>query len=197
MDRLVVLVSQIFGSLAAACSLLQLLWICDDGVPYLGGINKDDSDEHALLMNCIFSTWRGLVLLYNFSFPGGFSLQISHPIHQLPVNSLLRSNQINEMEGGALFVFDLYIFGSHEKTGFHEASALASAFGMQSKLNDPAPLCTGYYTRTDVEFFRTQVILNNTTVETDSPVLRDRTIIICKSNTVLPGCKSTKVIVFR
>ncbi|XP_026423265.1 uncharacterized protein LOC113319210 isoform X1 [Papaver somniferum] len=68
-------------------------------------------------------------------------------IHQLAVNSLLRSNQINEMEGGALFVFDLCIFESHAKTGFHEASAFASAFGMQSKLHDPAPFCTGYYTR--------------------------------------------------
>ncbi|RZC80250.1 hypothetical protein C5167_042821, partial [Papaver somniferum] len=178
-------------------------------------------------------------------------------IHQLAVNSLHRSNQIDEMEGGALFVFDLCIFESHEKTGFHEASAFASAFGMQvrtipifymafllsffncnlvhhlcslqSKLHDPAPLCTGYYTRTDVEFFRMQylacgldtlveskgflesfseepalvqlhlltVVLNNAIVEADNPVLRDRAIIICKSNTVLPGCKSTEVIVLR
>ncbi|RZC84545.1 hypothetical protein C5167_047330 [Papaver somniferum] len=119
--------------------------------------------------------------------------------------------------------------------GFHKASAFASEFGMQSKLHDPAPLCTGYYSRTDVEFFRMQyfacgldtlveikgflesfseepalvqlhlltvtiklfyeesnrrptkndLVLNNATVETDNPVLRDRAIIICKSNTII------------
>ncbi|XP_026423840.1 uncharacterized protein LOC113320115 [Papaver somniferum] len=38
--------------------------------------------------------------------------------------------------------------------GFHKASAFASEFGMQSKLHDPAPLCTGYYSRFLGEFLR-------------------------------------------
>ncbi|KAI3971229.1 hypothetical protein MKX01_021996 [Papaver californicum] len=101
----------------------QLLWISDDGIPDLGGINEDET--------CFADEVSHPVLTY----PGAYrKVSVELKIHHLAVNALLKSNQINEMEGGALFGFDLDISGAHEQTGFDEASACASAFRVLKQL---------------------------------------------------------------
>ena len=59
-------------------------------------------------------------------------------IHHLAVNALLKSNQVNEMEGGALFGVDQDInMGSHgfnEQCGFDEATLCAPAFRVLRQL---------------------------------------------------------------
>ncbi|KAI3992350.1 hypothetical protein MKX01_030071 [Papaver californicum] len=101
----------------------QLLWISDDGIPDLGGINEDDT--------CFADEVSHPVLTY----PGAYrKVSVELKVHHLAVNALLKSNQINEMEGGALFGFDLDISGAHEQTGLGEASACASAFRVLKQL---------------------------------------------------------------
>ncbi|KAJ8749101.1 hypothetical protein K2173_013708 [Erythroxylum novogranatense] len=53
----------------------KVLWISDDGVPDLGGINEE-------------------------------STCFADEIHHLAVNALLKSNQVNDMEGGSLLGFE-------------------------------------------------------------------------------------------
>lgn len=54
-------------------------------------------------------------------------------IHHLAVDALLKSNQVNEMEGGALFGFDQDInSGAH--SGFDEAISCAPAFRVLKQL---------------------------------------------------------------
>ncbi|KAK6936184.1 DNA polymerase epsilon, catalytic subunit A, C-terminal [Dillenia turbinata] len=73
----------------------QVLWISDDGVPDLGGINEEDT--------CFADEVNQPMLTY----PGAYrKVSVELKIHHLAVNALLKSNQINEMEGGALFGFD-------------------------------------------------------------------------------------------
>lgn len=59
-------------------------------------------------------------------------------IHNLAVNALLKSNQVNEMEGGALFGFDCDSstgpHGFNEQSGFDEATSCAPAFRVLKQL---------------------------------------------------------------
>ncbi|KAI3778740.1 hypothetical protein L2E82_08123 [Cichorium intybus] len=60
------------------------------------------------------------------------ALRDQQQIHHLAVNALLKSNQINEMEGGTLFRFDHDLTsGSHlpnEQLGLDDATSCAHAF---------------------------------------------------------------------
>lgn len=59
-------------------------------------------------------------------------------IHHLAVNALLKSNQVNEMEGGSLFGFehDMHcgVQLSSEEGGFDEAASSALAFRVLKQL---------------------------------------------------------------
>ncbi|KAF9594988.1 hypothetical protein IFM89_035761 [Coptis chinensis] len=102
----------------------QVLWISDDGIPDLGGISEDDT--------CFTDEVHQPVLTY----PGAYrKVTVELKIHHLAVNALLKSNQVNEMEGGALFGFDQDInAGPHEQTGFDETRSCASAFRVLKQL---------------------------------------------------------------
>lgn len=105
----------------------QVLWISDDGVPDLGGLNEEDT--------CFADEVQQPVLTY----PGAYrKVTVELKIHHLAVNALLKSNQVNEMEGGALFGFDHDVnSGSHsldEQSGFDEATSCAPAFRVLKQL---------------------------------------------------------------
>ncbi|OVA03605.1 DNA-directed DNA polymerase [Macleaya cordata] len=101
----------------------QILWISDDGIPDLGGINEEDT--------CFVDEVHHPILTY----PGAYrKVTVELKIHHLAVNALLKSNQVNEMEGGALFGFDLDTPGAHEQTGYDEATSCASAFRVLKQL---------------------------------------------------------------
>lgn len=73
----------------------QVLWISDNGIPDLGGIN----DEVSSFMDEVNQP----VLTY----PGAYrKVTVELKIHHLAVDALLKSNQVNEMEGGTLFGLD-------------------------------------------------------------------------------------------
>lgn len=59
-------------------------------------------------------------------------------IHHLAVNALLKSSQVNEMEGGSLFGFEHDMqYGaqlSNEDSGFDEASSSAPTFRVLKQL---------------------------------------------------------------
>lgn len=59
-------------------------------------------------------------------------------IHHLAVNALLKSNQVNEMEGGALFGFEqdmnMGAHGFNEQCGFDEATLCAPTFRVLKQL---------------------------------------------------------------
>ncbi|KAI7983738.1 DNA polymerase epsilon catalytic subunit A [Camellia lanceoleosa] len=99
----------------------QVLWISDNGIPDLGGINEEES--------CFADEVNQPVLTY----PGAYrKVTIELKIHNLAVDALLKSNQVNEMEGGALFGFEQDLNpGSHifnEECCFDEATSCAPAF---------------------------------------------------------------------
>ncbi|XP_057988015.1 DNA polymerase epsilon catalytic subunit A isoform X2 [Hevea brasiliensis] len=98
----------------------QLLWISDDGVPDLGGI----TDESA----CFVDEVHQPLLTY----PGAYrKVSVELKIHHLAVNALLKSNQVNEMEGGALLGFEQDMNSSShiydEQYGFDEVTSSAPA----------------------------------------------------------------------
>ncbi|CAI9778339.1 unnamed protein product [Fraxinus pennsylvanica] len=73
----------------------QVLWISDNGIPDLGGINEE--------VPCSIDEVNQPVLAY----PGAYrKVTVELKIHHLAVNALLKSNQVNEMEGGSLFATD-------------------------------------------------------------------------------------------
>ncbi|KAA8544223.1 hypothetical protein F0562_022235 [Nyssa sinensis] len=97
----------------------QVLWISDNGIPDLGGINEEDS--------CFADEVNQPVLTY----PGAYrKVTVELKIHHLAVNALLKSNQVNEMEGGALFGLDedLNPGANNEQFCFDEATSCAPAF---------------------------------------------------------------------
>eukprot|EP00268_Persea_americana_P026628 TRINITY_DN2608_c0_g1_i2.p1 TRINITY_DN2608_c0_g1~~TRINITY_DN2608_c0_g1_i2.p1 ORF type:complete len:2201 (+),score=389.42 TRINITY_DN2608_c0_g1_i2:181-6783(+) len=115
----------------------QVLWISNDGIPDLGGTCDEDS--------CFADEVHQPVLIY----PGAYrKVTVELKIHHLAVNALLKSTQVNEMEGGTLLGFD-HDWNSGllgEQNGFDEASSCAPAFRVlkqliqspQSKLHEPA-----------------------------------------------------------
>ncbi|KAK9279688.1 hypothetical protein L1049_013368 [Liquidambar formosana] len=105
----------------------QVLWISDDGVPDLGGLNEEDT--------CFADEVHQPVLTY----PGAYrKITVELKIHHLAVDALLKSNQVNEMEGGALFGFDQDMnSGAHtfnQQHGFDEATSCAPAFRVLKQL---------------------------------------------------------------
>jgi len=72
----------------------QVLWVSSDGLPDLGGIPEDEP--------CFADEVQQPALTY----PGAYrSISIELKVHHLAVNALLKSSQVNEMEGGALLGF--------------------------------------------------------------------------------------------
>ncbi|XP_022957705.1 DNA polymerase epsilon catalytic subunit A-like [Cucurbita moschata] len=105
----------------------QVLWISDDGVPDIGGINMEDV--------CFVDEVQQPVLTY----PGAYrKVSVELKIHHLAVNALLKSSQVNEMEGGSLFGFEHDMqYGaqlSNEDSGFEEASSSAPTFRVLKQL---------------------------------------------------------------
>ncbi|KAK2643590.1 hypothetical protein Ddye_025353 [Dipteronia dyeriana] len=105
----------------------QVLWISDDGVPDVGGTGEEDT--------CFADEVHQPVLTY----PGAYrKVSVELKIHNLSVNALLKSNQVNEMEGGSLLGFDHDMnSGAHvytEQCGFDETTSCAPAFRVLKQL---------------------------------------------------------------
>ncbi|KAF5727520.1 DNA polymerase epsilon catalytic subunit A [Tripterygium wilfordii] len=105
----------------------QVLWISDNGVPDLGVTNEEDT--------CFADEVHQPVLTY----PGAYRrVTVELKIHHLAVNALLKSNQVNEMERGALLGFDQEVntgaFNLDEQCGFDEATCSAPAFRVLKQL---------------------------------------------------------------
>ncbi|GAY59808.1 hypothetical protein CUMW_197330 [Citrus unshiu] len=81
--------SQWFNERISLARYAHILWISDDGVPDLGGTSEEDE--------CFADEVHQPVLTY----PGAYrKVSVELKIHHLSVNALLKSNQVNEMEGG-------------------------------------------------------------------------------------------------
>ncbi|XP_024985920.1 DNA polymerase epsilon catalytic subunit A-like isoform X2 [Cynara cardunculus var. scolymus] len=105
----------------------QILWVSDNGIPDLGGDNEEET--------CYSDEVNQPVLTY----PGAYrKVTVELKIHHLAVNALLKSNQVNEMEGGTLFGFDHDLnSGSHlpnEQLGLDEATSCSPAFRVLKQL---------------------------------------------------------------
>lgn len=105
----------------------QVLWISDDGLPDLGGINGEQ--------NCFVDEVQQPVLTY----PGAYrNVTVELKIHHLAVNALLKYNLVNEMEGGTLLGFghelDSGAFSTNDQNGFDESTSCAQAFRVLKQL---------------------------------------------------------------
>ncbi|XP_020973388.1 DNA polymerase epsilon catalytic subunit A isoform X5 [Arachis ipaensis] len=105
----------------------QVLWISDGGLPDLGGINDEET--------CFLDEVHQPVLTY----PGAYrKVTVELKIHHLAVDALLKSNQVNEMEGGALLGFDNeFNSGANptiDQSGFDEAASCTHAFRILKQL---------------------------------------------------------------
>ncbi|GER46210.1 DNA polymerase [Striga asiatica] len=105
----------------------QVLWISDNGIPDLGGTNEE--------VPCFIDEVNQSVLTY----PGAYrKVTVELKIHHLAVNALLKSNQGNEMEGGALFGLDQELnsasFNSDKLYCFDEETSCAPAFRVLKQL---------------------------------------------------------------
>ncbi|KAL0390635.1 UNVERIFIED_CONTAM: DNA polymerase epsilon catalytic subunit A [Sesamum calycinum] len=105
----------------------QVLWISDNGIPDLGGTNEE--------VPCFIDEVNQPVLTY----PGAYrKITVELKIHHLAVNALLKSNQVNEMEGGALFGLDQEpnpaSYNSDKQYCFDEATSCAPAFRVLKQL---------------------------------------------------------------
>ncbi|CAJ1979167.1 unnamed protein product [Sphenostylis stenocarpa] len=105
----------------------QVLWISDDGLPDLGGINGEQ--------NCFVDEVQQPVLTY----PGAYrNVTVELKIHHLAVNALLKYSLVNEMEGGTLLGFghehDSGAFSMNDHNGFDESSSCAQAFRVLKQL---------------------------------------------------------------
>ncbi|KAK4286365.1 hypothetical protein QN277_002926 [Acacia crassicarpa] len=105
----------------------QVLWISDDGLPDLGRINEEET--------CFADEVHQPVLTY----PGAYrKVTVELKIHHLAVDALLKSNQVNELEGGSLLGFDHDInsgpFAVNDQNGIDEATSCARAFRVLKQL---------------------------------------------------------------
>ncbi|XP_052190980.1 DNA polymerase epsilon catalytic subunit A-like isoform X2 [Diospyros lotus] len=105
----------------------QVLWISDNGIPDLGGTNEEES--------CFTDEVNQPVLTY----PGAYrKVALELKIHHLAVNALLKSNQVNEMEGGAFFGLEQDMNpASHtlsDMSFFDEGTSCAPAFRVLKQL---------------------------------------------------------------
>ncbi|KAL1201896.1 DNA polymerase epsilon catalytic subunit A [Cardamine amara subsp. amara] len=105
----------------------QVLWVSDDGVPDLGGINN----EEAFFADEVQQT--------SLVFPGAYrKVSVELKIHNLAVNALLKSNLVNEMEGGVFLGFEQDVnprgSNSNDNTSFDETTGCAQAFRVLKQL---------------------------------------------------------------
>ncbi|XP_031270603.1 DNA polymerase epsilon catalytic subunit A-like [Pistacia vera] len=105
----------------------QVLWISDDGIPDLGGTTEEDT--------CFADEVHQPTLTY----PGAYrKVAVELKIHHLSVNALLKSNQVNEMEGGGWLGFDqdmnLRSHTDNGQCGFDESTASAPALRVLKQL---------------------------------------------------------------
>ncbi|KAL4591685.1 hypothetical protein LXL04_004655 [Taraxacum kok-saghyz] len=99
----------------------QILWVSDNGIPDVGG----DAEEET----CYSDEVNQPALTY----PGAYrKVAVELKIHHLAVNALLKSNQINEMEGGTLFGFENDV--ASEQLGLDEATSCSPAFRVLKQL---------------------------------------------------------------
>ncbi|CAH9070869.1 unnamed protein product [Cuscuta europaea] len=105
----------------------QILWISDDGIPDLGGTHEEASS----FMDEVNQPVR--------IYPGAYrKVTIELKLHHLAVNALLKSNQVNEMEGGTLFGLehdlntDTHV--SHDHYYVDETTSSAPAFRVLKQL---------------------------------------------------------------
>eukprot|EP00250_Pteridium_aquilinum_P003833 c14110_g1_i1 orf=789-5363(-) len=95
----------------------HVLWVSEDGVPDLGGVPEEEpsfADEVQQPSLIFAGAYRTIVI----------ELKVLH----LAVNALLKCNQINEMEGGALLGFELDAKSSIGSATWDESSSCATAF---------------------------------------------------------------------
>ncbi|CAI0398250.1 unnamed protein product [Linum tenue] len=101
----------------------QVLWISNDGFPDLGGIKQEHS--------CFADEVHQPVLVY----PGAYrKVSVELKIQNLAVNALLKSNQVNEIEGGALLGFEQESTSGAEQYGVDEAVLSAPALRVLKQL---------------------------------------------------------------
>ncbi|XP_047319798.1 DNA polymerase epsilon catalytic subunit A-like isoform X2 [Impatiens glandulifera] len=103
----------------------QILWISDDGIPDVGGISEEET--------CFADEVEQPVLTY----PGAYrKVTVEIKIHHLAVNALLKSSNVNEIEGGSLFGVeqDFNPGSSYEQKSFDEATSCAPAFRVLKQL---------------------------------------------------------------
>jgi DNA polymerase epsilon subunit 1 len=105
----------------------QVLWVSDNGVPDLGGINN----EEAFFADEVQQT--------SLVFPGAYrKVSVELKIHNLAVNALLKSNLVNEMEGGGFMGFEQDVnprgINSNDNTSFDETTGCAQAFRVLKQL---------------------------------------------------------------
>ncbi|KFK43140.1 hypothetical protein AALP_AA1G085200 [Arabis alpina] len=105
----------------------QVLWVSDNGVPDLGGINNEETffaDE-----------MQQTSLVY----PGAYrKVSVELKIHNLAVNALLKSNLVSEMEGGDFLDFEQGVnsrgSSSNDNASFDETTGCAQAFRVLKQL---------------------------------------------------------------
>ncbi|KAM7276901.1 hypothetical protein ACFE04_018767 [Oxalis oulophora] len=104
------------------CDVIIVLWISDDGIPDLGGNNEEET--------CFADEVHQPILTY----PGAYrKVSVELKIHHLAVDALLKCNQVNELEGGALLGFDQDV-NFNDQSSFDDATTSASALRVLKQL---------------------------------------------------------------
>jgi len=103
----------------------QVLWISDDGIPDLGGTYEGDT------------CFADEVIQPALTYPGAYRrVSVELKIHHLAVNSLLKSSQLDDMEGGSISSFgnDMPPGPHATETDFDDASLCLPAFQVLKQL---------------------------------------------------------------
>ncbi|KAL0812788.1 hypothetical protein Bca101_069231 [Brassica carinata] len=105
----------------------QVLWVSDNGVPDLGGLNN----EETLFADEVQQT--------SLVYPGAYrKISVELKIHHLAVDALLKSNLVSEMEGGDFLGFEQdgnpRGSSSNANSSFDETTGCAQAFRVLKQL---------------------------------------------------------------
>ncbi|AQK71203.1 DNA polymerase epsilon catalytic subunit A [Zea mays] len=103
----------------------QVLWISDDGIPDLGGTYEGET------------CFADEVIQPALTYPGAYRrVSVELKIHHLAVNALLKSSQVDEMEGGSIGSFgnDVPPGSNATETDFDDASLCIPAFQVLKQL---------------------------------------------------------------
>lgn len=103
----------------------QVLWISDDGIPDLGGTYEGDT------------CFADEVIQPALTYPGAYRrVAVELKIHHLAVNSLLKSSQVDEMEGGPIgsFANNMPAGPNGTETEFDDATLCLPAFQVLKQL---------------------------------------------------------------